>query len=123
MFAEIANLSAPEANEFAVSFYKVPLKATFDNTMQVETYMWNPSKKELELRVEHWGPKPAAAAAAAAPAPGPKTRVQPTRNTGPCYDMSTCRGRCKNPLHTRSNIALARAEVSGMLWGDMCDEE
>jgi hypothetical protein len=36
-----------------------------------------------------------------------------------CWDMEKCRGNCKNPLHTYSNIQMARAMMRGELWGDI----
>lgn len=119
MFADIANLVAPTPEEFNVSFYKVPMRAIFDNSARVETYIWNAAKKSLELRVEHWGPP---VPAAAPPAPAPSAPAPPAR-TGPCYDMTRCSGHCRNPLHTPSNIALSRSKITGMLWGDLEDDE
>jgi hypothetical protein len=38
---------------------------------------------------------------------------------GPCC-METCTGRCGMPLHTRSNVTLAKAVRTGhILWGDL----
>jgi hypothetical protein len=39
-----------------------------------------------------------------------------------CWDMEKCRGNCKNPLHTYSNIQMARAMMRGELWGDIVDD-
>ncbi len=36
--------------------------------------------------------------------------------------METCKGNCGNPLHTASNIQLARAIQRGDLWGDLVNE-
>jgi hypothetical protein len=46
--------------------------------------------------------------------------VQPTQQRrGPC-EMETCDGRCGMPLHTRSNVTLAKAVRTGhILWGDL----
>ena len=52
------------------------------------------------------------------PPPAP-TKSSPKYN---CYDMDTCNCKCNNPIHTRSNIALAKATKRGMLWGDMLDD-
>jgi hypothetical protein len=39
--------------------------------------------------------------------------------SGPCQ-METCTGRCGLPLHTRSNVMLAKAVHTGhILWGDL----
>jgi hypothetical protein len=39
--------------------------------------------------------------------------------SGPCQ-METCTGRCGLPLHTRSNVMLAKAVRTGhILWGDL----
>jgi hypothetical protein len=39
-----------------------------------------------------------------------------------CWDMEKCRGNCKNPLHTYSNIQMAKAMMRGELWGDIVDD-
>jgi len=38
------------------------------------------------------------------------------------YDMETCNCKCNNPIHTRSNIMLAKATMRGILWGDILDD-
>ena len=40
-------------------------------------------------------------------------------SSGPCQ-LETCTGRCGLPLHTRSNVMLAKAVRTGhILWGDL----
>ena len=59
------------------------------------------------------------------PLPLPQSPPETPAKTLPkynCYDMETCNCKCNNPLHTRSNIALAKATKRGLLWGDMLDD-
>lgn len=51
------------------------------------------------------------------PAPQP-----PTDSKFSCWDMEKCNGKCCNPLHTRSNIMIAKAMKRGELWGDIVDD-
>ena len=45
--------------------------------------------------------------------------VAPIAKAAPC-SLETCSGRCGMPLHTRSNVMLARAVRTGnILWGDL----
>lgn len=70
--------------------------------------------------------KPSPAPAPSAPAPSAPATCEPTPcepapvSTNVHCTMETCTGRCGMPLHTRSNVMLAKAMRTGhILWGDL----
>jgi hypothetical protein len=67
--------------------------------------------------------EPAAAELPVAQSVEAKPLLQPpTDSKFSCWDMETCSGKCCNPLHTRSNIMIAKAMKRGELWGDIVDD-
>jgi hypothetical protein len=54
--------------------------------------------------------------------PEPQPPQPPADSKFSCWDMEKCNGKCRNPLHTRSNIMIAKAMKRGDLWGDIVQE-
>jgi hypothetical protein len=90
----------------AIVMHPPSIPIVCDVAPDAEYYLWRPDTKDVVC--VSLGLLPAAS-----------PTVTPKLMPPPCYDMELCRGKCGNPLHTSSNIALAKAERRGMLWGDM----